>query len=90
MSKLSFQYGLSVFLITPVVFVCSPLTVATAKGSGKPVSIGQQVRARCTVALILTEDISLVETVSCDDCEATLLVAIRFLQSGVVNGGTYW
>jgi hypothetical protein len=37
MSKLSFQYGLSVFLITPVVLVCSPPIVATAKGSGKPV-----------------------------------------------------
>jgi hypothetical protein len=37
MSKLSFQYGLSVFLMTPVVFVCSPLMVATAKGSGNPV-----------------------------------------------------
>lgn len=36
MSKLSFQYGLSVFLMTPVVFVCSPLMVATAKGSGNP------------------------------------------------------
>ena len=36
MSKLSFQYGLSVFLITPVVLVCSPPIVATAKGSGKP------------------------------------------------------
>ena len=38
MSKLSFQYGLSVFLITPVVFVCSPLIVATAKGSGNPIA----------------------------------------------------
>jgi hypothetical protein len=36
MSKLSFQYGFSVFLITLVVRVCSPLIVATAKGSGKP------------------------------------------------------
>jgi hypothetical protein len=34
MSKLSFQYGLRVFLITPVVRVCSPLIVVTAKGSG--------------------------------------------------------
>jgi hypothetical protein len=37
-SKLSFQYGFKVFLITLVVLVCSPLTVATAKGSGKPVA----------------------------------------------------
>jgi hypothetical protein len=36
MSKLSFQYGFSVRLITAVVLVCSPLTVATANGSGKP------------------------------------------------------
>ena len=36
MSKLSFQYGFSVFLITLVVFVCSPPIVATANGSGKP------------------------------------------------------
>lgn len=36
-SKVSFQYGLSVLLITDVVLVCSPLIVATAKGSGKPV-----------------------------------------------------
>lgn len=36
MSKLSFQYGFRVFLMTPVVLVCSPLMVATANGSGKP------------------------------------------------------
>jgi len=35
-SKLSFQYGFSVRLETVVVLVCSPFTVATAKGSGKP------------------------------------------------------
>ena len=35
-SNVSFQYGFSVRLITDVVFVCSPLSVATAKGSGKP------------------------------------------------------
>lgn len=33
-SKFSFQYGLSVFLITLVVCVCSASTVITAKGSG--------------------------------------------------------
>lgn len=37
-SKLSFQYGFSVLLLTLVVLVCSPLMVATAKGSGKPVA----------------------------------------------------
>lgn len=35
-SKLSFQYGFRVLLLTVVVFVCSPLMVATANGSGKP------------------------------------------------------
>ena len=35
-SKLSFQYGFSVLLETVVVLVCSPLMVATAKGSGNP------------------------------------------------------
>lgn len=37
-SKLSFQYGHSVRLDTAVVWVCSPLTVATANGSGKPMA----------------------------------------------------
>lgn len=36
MSKLSFQYGFKVFLITEVVLVCSPPMVATANGSGNP------------------------------------------------------
>lgn len=36
-SKISFQYGFKVFLITDVVWVCSPPTVATANGSGNPV-----------------------------------------------------
>lgn len=35
-SKASFQYGFSVFFMTWVVWVCSPLMVATAKGSGNP------------------------------------------------------
>jgi hypothetical protein len=35
-SNISFQYGFRVFLMTDVVWVCSPPTVATAKGSGKP------------------------------------------------------
>jgi hypothetical protein len=34
-SKLSFQYGLRVFLITLVVCVCSESTVITANGSGR-------------------------------------------------------
>lgn len=41
MSKLSFQYGFSVFLMTPVVLVCSPLIVATANGSGNPAGTRQ-------------------------------------------------
>ena len=36
-SKCSFQYGFNVLLMTEVVFVCSPLSVATAKGSGNPI-----------------------------------------------------
>jgi hypothetical protein len=35
-SKLSFQYGFRVFLMTEVVRVCSPCIVATANGSGNP------------------------------------------------------
>ena len=38
-SKLSFQYGFNVLLMTVVVFVCSPPRVATAKGSGNPVEL---------------------------------------------------
>ena len=34
MSKDSFQYGFSVFLMTLVVIVCSASTVITANGSG--------------------------------------------------------
>jgi len=45
-SKASFQYGLSVLLITVVVFVCSPPKVATAKGSGNPIK-GHQLRFIC-------------------------------------------
>ena len=44
-SKLSFQYGFKVFLITLVVLVCSPPRVATAKGSGKPIFNNQHKRA---------------------------------------------
>ena len=68
-SKLSFQYGLSVFFMTLVVLVCSPLMVATANGSGNPgdciisfpwFNCGEYVMA-------LTEDMSLVEPVGSDD-----------------------
>ena len=38
-SNISFQYGFNVFLITDVVWVCSPPTVATANGSGNPTMI---------------------------------------------------
>ena len=43
-SKVSFQYGFSVRFETDVVLVCSPLMVATAKGSGKPVERARSVR----------------------------------------------
>ena len=38
-SKISFQYGFRVFLMTDVVWVCSPPTVATANGSGNPIDL---------------------------------------------------
>ena len=38
-SKVSFQYGFNVFLMTDVVLVCSPSTVNTAKGSGNPIML---------------------------------------------------
>ena len=44
MSKLSFQYGFSVFFMTEVVRVCSPPIVATAKGSGNPMIISVEDR----------------------------------------------
>jgi hypothetical protein len=73
MSKLSFQYGLSVFLITPVVLVCSPPIVATAKGSGKPIRIHHKPMsclARVLQGSPLTKDISLVQAIGSDDCNA--------------------
>jgi hypothetical protein len=72
MSKLSFQYGLSVFLITPVVLVCSPPIVATAKGSGKPVCVhGKPTSCMTRVwqGSPLTKDISLVETIGSNYCD---------------------
>lgn len=65
MSKLSFQYGFRVFLITPVVFVCSPLTVATANGSGKPER--GSARRVLWIEAIRTEDITLVEAIGGND-----------------------
>lgn len=44
-SKFSFQYGFSVRLLTVVVLVCSPLMVATAKGSGRPERLVSSVAA---------------------------------------------
>lgn len=55
--------------MTPVVFVCSPLMVATAKGSGKPTGRSVDfVRRQAGSRGELTEDISLVEAVGGDDC----------------------
>jgi hypothetical protein len=73
-SNVSFQYGLSVLLITEVVFVCSPLIVATANGSGKPVgstSAGSQGKVG---AVGRTEHLALVESISGDNYD---LVSIR-------------
>jgi hypothetical protein len=66
-SKLSFQYGFKVFLMTEVDCVCSPLTIATANGSGKPgggvrgLSVGAGTRQKHT------ENITLVQTVGGND-----------------------
>lgn len=64
--------------MTLVVFVCSPLTVATAKGSGKPGARdhteGQHAtyEKKCMEGQIknetLTKDIALVEAICCDNC----------------------
>ena len=72
MSKLSFQYGFSVFLMTPVVLVCSPLTVATANGSGKPVRCCQSPPWLSLAPTSRTEYISLVESICRNDCPKML------------------
>jgi hypothetical protein len=69
-SKLSFQYGFKVRLLTLVVLVCSPLIVATANGSGKPALVNRLLSLRKTGegGGERTEDISFVEPIGCDDC----------------------
>ena len=70
-------------MMTLVVRVCSPLIVATAKGSGKP--------GRCERGLaggrhqVRTEDIALVEAIGGDDCEL-LAVGGRGAAGGVQGG----
>jgi hypothetical protein len=65
MSNTSFQYGFNVFLMTEVVFVCSPPIVATAKGSGNPtLQLDACLHLLISSSLALTENISLVEPVS--------------------------
>jgi len=66
MSKLSFQYGLSVFLITEVVLVCSPDIVATANGSGNPIFRLSQCWFQFPKHKGLTEHIAFVETIRSD------------------------
>lgn len=82
-SKLSFQYGLSVFLLTVVVLVCSPLMVATAKGSGKPDVVSEMQAGKWKRKALVskqegrthTKDISLVQTIGGDDYEkASMLI----------------
>jgi hypothetical protein len=53
-------------LITLVVLVCSPLRVATAKGSGNPIEYYQHLRSIDDEGLP-TEDIALVESISSND-----------------------
>lgn len=68
MSKLSFQYGFSVFFMTLVVRVCSPFMVATAKGSGNPEK--WSIAGRWAVGGgRLTEDIAFVQAIGGDDCK---------------------
>jgi hypothetical protein len=64
-SKLSFQYGFSVRFDTVVVLVCSPLTVATAKGSGKPETVRGGLGAG--IRNLHTKDISFVESIGGND-----------------------
>lgn len=59
-------------MMTLVVRVCSPLIVATAKGSGKPASRGERY-VRWGTAQVRTEDITLVEAVGGDDCGLSAL-----------------
>jgi hypothetical protein len=71
-SKLSFQYGLRVLLDTVVVFVCSPLIVATAKGSGNPGEDGQrldQSNQQSSKPGAPTKHIPLVEAVGGNDLQ---------------------
>jgi hypothetical protein len=76
--------------MTLVVLVCSPLIVATAKGSGKPGHI--------MLALVsayphagnmrpLTEDISLVETIGGDDCGQEVSVHVSGIQTYLALAG---
>lgn len=62
-SKLSFQYGFRVFLITLVVCVCSASTVMTAKGSGKRKTSRFERPSAATTAW--GEDCKLILTVCC-------------------------
>lgn len=64
-SKLSFQYGFRVFLMTDVVRVCSPPIVATANGSGNPTTVSRHIGR--VIESKPTEDITLIEAVCCDD-----------------------
>ena len=68
MSKLSFQYGFKVFLMTDVVRVCSPEMVATAKGSGKPKLRSVPLQGSSSRSIPRTEDIAFVEAVGGNDC----------------------
>lgn len=69
MSNDSFQYGLRVFLMTEVVLVCSPPSVATANGSGKPrETIHKLAFLSTAVDEEHTEDITFVETIGGDYC----------------------
>lgn len=77
-SKLSFQYGFKVFLMTAVVLVCSPLMVATAKGSGNPREFVRRVNKRRED--LLTEDITFIQSISSNDWHMSVVRTVTFLR----------
>ena len=77
-SKLSFQYGFRVFLITEVVLVCSPPMVATANGSGNPKNPVLVLGTAQLNTKSLTENIPLIKPISSDYYGMLTLIPISF------------
>lgn len=80
-------------MITPVVLVCSPLMVATAKGSGKPATCHQHPLSPPFLPVSRTENISLVQSISRNDCVScqytlqwhSVLAILRLLLDSLVT-----